>query len=57
MQSLALVGAEPPERLGEDAVEVRGHPVADFSLTPEELARHSCHDPETYGIDPAGRKP
>jgi pimeloyl-ACP methyl ester carboxylesterase len=35
-------------------LEVRNHPVVDFfALTPKEVAAHSYHDPDRYGIDPA----
>ena len=43
-----------------DAVglEVPGHPVVDFfSLTPAEIAQHSYHDPDRYGLDPARLPP
>ncbi|MBV8221518.1 MAG: alpha/beta hydrolase [Solirubrobacterales bacterium] len=43
-----------------DAVglEVPGHPVVDFfSLTPAQIAKHSYHDPATYGIDPSTLSP
>ena len=33
---------------------VAGHPVVDFfSLTPRQVAEHSYHDPDRFGIDPA----
>jgi pimeloyl-ACP methyl ester carboxylesterase len=35
-------------------LDVDGHPVVDFfALTPREVAAHSYHDPNRYGIDPA----
>jgi pimeloyl-ACP methyl ester carboxylesterase len=35
-------------------IEVPGHPIADFfSLTPRQLAEHSYHDPDRFGIDPS----
>jgi pimeloyl-ACP methyl ester carboxylesterase len=43
-----------------DAVglEVPGHPVVDFfSLTPAEVAQHSYHNPDRYGIDPTTLPP
>lgn len=43
-----------------DAVglEVPGHPVVDFfSLTPAQVAEHSYHDPDRYGIDPSTLPP
>jgi pimeloyl-ACP methyl ester carboxylesterase len=34
-------------------IDVPGHPIADFfSLTPRQLAEHSYHDPDRFGIDP-----
>ena len=39
-------------------IEVPGHPVADFfSLTPRQLAEHSYHDPDRFGIDPSKLSP
>ncbi len=39
-------------------IEVDGHPVVDFfSLSPEEIAQHSYHDPVRYGIDPTTLPP
>jgi pimeloyl-ACP methyl ester carboxylesterase len=39
-------------------IEVPGHPVADFfSLTMDQVAQLSYHDPETFGIDPAKLPP
>lgn len=37
---------------------VPGHPYADFfSLTPAEVAAHSYHDPERFGVDPSQLPP
>ncbi|MGH3382701.1 MAG: alpha/beta fold hydrolase [Actinoallomurus sp.] len=56
----AEMALRAPERLGGivlvDAVgiEVADHPVVDFfSLTPEEVARLSYHDPAPFRVDPA----
>ena len=39
-------------------IEVPGHPLADFSsLTPAEVAQHTFHDPERFGIDPSSLPP
>jgi len=39
-------------------IEVPGHPIADFfSLTPRQVAEHSYHDPDRFGIDPAKLSP
>jgi pimeloyl-ACP methyl ester carboxylesterase len=39
-------------------IEVPGHPVVDFfSLTPRQVAEHSYHDPDRYGIDPSKLPP
>jgi pimeloyl-ACP methyl ester carboxylesterase len=39
-------------------IEVPGHPIADFfSLTPRQLAEHSYHDPDRFGIDPSKLSP
>jgi pimeloyl-ACP methyl ester carboxylesterase len=39
-------------------IDVPGHPVVDFfSLTPAEIAQHSYHDPERFGLDPSTLPP
>lgn len=39
-------------------IEVSGHPIADFfSLTPRQLAEHSYHDPDRFGMDPSKLSP
>jgi len=39
-------------------IEVPGHPIADFfSLTPRQLAEHSYHDPDRFGLDPSKLSP
>jgi pimeloyl-ACP methyl ester carboxylesterase len=39
-------------------IEVPGHPVVDFySLTPRQVAEHSYHDPDKFGIDPSKLPP
>jgi pimeloyl-ACP methyl ester carboxylesterase len=39
-------------------IDVEGHPVVDFfSLTPAEVAAHSYHDPERFGLDPSKLPP
>ncbi|GAA2515487.1 alpha/beta fold hydrolase [Winogradskya humida] len=39
-------------------IDVPGHPLPDFySLTPAEVAQHSYHNPEKYGVDPAKLPP
>jgi pimeloyl-ACP methyl ester carboxylesterase len=39
-------------------IEVPGHPVADFfSLTPDQVAKLSYHDPGRFAIDPAAMSP
>lgn len=39
-------------------IEVPGHPVADFfSLTLDEVAQHSYHDPDKFRIDPTALPP
>jgi pimeloyl-ACP methyl ester carboxylesterase len=39
-------------------IEVPGHPVADFfSLTLEEVAKYSYHDPDSFRIDPSTMPP
>jgi len=39
-------------------IEVPGNPVVDFfSLTPRQVAEHSYHDPDTFGIDPTRLPP
>lgn len=40
------------------AIEVPGHPVADFfSLTPKQVAELSYHDPDRFGFDPSKLSP
>jgi pimeloyl-ACP methyl ester carboxylesterase len=37
---------------------VEGHPYPDFfGLTPREIAEHSYHDPDRFGVDPAALPP
>lgn len=39
-------------------IEVAGNPVVDFfSLTPRQIAEHSYHDPDKFGIDPTKLPP
>src|SRR5205823_8006262 len=39
-------------------IEVPGNPVVDFfSLTPRQVAEHSYHDPDKFGIDPTRLPP
>jgi pimeloyl-ACP methyl ester carboxylesterase len=39
-------------------IEVPGNPVVDFfSLTPRQIAEHSYHDPDKFGIDPTKLPP
>ena len=39
-------------------IDVPGHPIADFfSLSPRQIAEHSYHDPDKFGIDPAKLSP
>jgi pimeloyl-ACP methyl ester carboxylesterase len=39
-------------------IEVPGHPLADLSsLTPAQMAQHTFHDPERFGIDPGTLPP
>src|SRR5207244_10588613 len=39
-------------------IEVPGNPVVDFfSLTPRQVAEHSYHDPDRFGIDPTKLPP
>ncbi len=60
----AEMGLLATSRLGRlvliDAVglEVPGHPVADFfSLTPDQVAEHSWHDPKAFRIDTSAMTP
>jgi pimeloyl-ACP methyl ester carboxylesterase len=54
---IALLGSERVSGvviLDGVGIEVPGHPVADFfSLTPQELADRSYHEPDRFRIDPA----